>query len=164
MDPNAADPGTETSAGSGTERATVSRLIHAPAERIFAVLADPGRHHELDASGMVIGCVSGAPVGAVGDVFRMDQTFGPGREYQTDNHVIAFEPGRRFGWAVAGAGGQRLGWTWTFELEPVDGGTTVTQVYDWSAVDPTKRPERFPLISAADRESTLRRLAELTEG
>ena len=34
---------------------TVERTIAAPAEKIFALLADPGRHHEIDGSGTVTG-------------------------------------------------------------------------------------------------------------
>jgi hypothetical protein len=44
----------------------VSRRIGAPASVIFPILADPGRHRELDGSGMVRGVVSGTAICGVG--------------------------------------------------------------------------------------------------
>ena len=49
----------------------VSRRIEAPAVDIFAILADPRRHTELDGSGMLRGAVTATPVTGVGDVFVM---------------------------------------------------------------------------------------------
>lgn len=46
----------------------VSRRIGAPAEEIFRILADPGRHPDLDGSGILRGGVSDAVVSGVGDV------------------------------------------------------------------------------------------------
>jgi hypothetical protein len=48
------------------EPITVSRLIGAPASEIFRVLADPGRHGELDGSGMLRGVVSGTAISGWG--------------------------------------------------------------------------------------------------
>ena len=53
-------------AGSAYEPITVSRRIGAPASVIFPILADPGRHRELDGSGMVRGVVSGTTICGVG--------------------------------------------------------------------------------------------------
>jgi hypothetical protein len=120
---------------------SVSRRIEAPADVIFAVLADPGRHTELDGTGMLRGPKSGGPISAVGDRFVMNMYFDHfGGDYTMDNHVVEFEPARRIAWAPA-AGDERagngsspvgvpLGHRWIFELAPDGEGTVVTETYD----------------------------------
>ena len=151
----------------------VSREVAASADAVFAMLADPQRHPALDDSGMVLEPVEtgphSGPITALGQVFRMRMTMGGVNRYETDNHVVVFEPGRAIGWAVAEAGGHPLGWTWRFDLEPADGGdrvTRVTQTYDWSQVTDaeTLRTIPFPAVPRDARLETLALLAELVEG
>ncbi|MEO7752904.1 MAG: SRPBCC family protein [Terracoccus sp.] len=143
----------------------VTREVRASPEAVFAVLADPARHPALDDSGMVVRLVAGVPVTAVGQVFRMAMSMGPGNHYETDNHVTVCEPGRAIGWAVADPGQQPLGWSWRFDLEPSEGGTLVRQTYDWSGVtDPeVLRTIPFPAVPRDVREETLVLLAEAVE-
>lgn len=150
----------------------VSRDVAASPEAIFAVLADPRRHPALDDSGMVLEQVKegrrAGPITHVGQVFRMRMTMGGVNRYESDNHVFVFEPGRAIGWAVAEAGGEPLGWTWRFDLEPVEAGarvTRVTQTYDWSQVTnaETLRTIPFPAVPRDSRLETLALLAELVE-
>jgi hypothetical protein len=120
-----------------------SRRINAPAAVIFGVLADPGRHGELDGSGMLRGAVTTTPISGVGDVFVMRMYFAGLGDYEMNNHVVEYELDRRIGWepeagrghpgAVAGQDGGRWGHRWTYELAP-DGpnATIVTEVYDCS--------------------------------
>ncbi|HVV77236.1 MAG TPA: SRPBCC family protein [Mycobacteriales bacterium] len=123
---------------------TVSRRIEAPAERIFAVVADPSRHVDIDGSDMVRGAISHARIAAVGDRFEMAMFSNfLGGDYVMDNHVVEFEPGRRLAWAPA-PGDERSargrftigvppGHRWIFELEPDGPDTTVvTHSYDCS--------------------------------
>lgn len=63
-------------AGSDYKPIAVSRRIGAPAGVIFPILADPGRHRELDGSGMLRGVVSGTTISGVGDVFVMNRRGG----------------------------------------------------------------------------------------
>jgi hypothetical protein len=117
----------------------VSRRIGASAAAIFGVLADPGRHVELDGSGMVRGAVTTTPISGVGDVFVMKMYFAELGDYEMNNHVVEYEPGRRIGWEPEsgrghpGAGAGRWGHRWSYELVP-DGpdATIVTEVYDCS--------------------------------
>ena len=129
----------------------VSRRIEASAAVIFRVLADPGRHAELDGSGMVRGAVTTAPIAGVGDVFIMRMYFSGLGDYEMNNHVVEYERDRRIGWepeagrghpaaaagragaSAAGQGGSRWGHRWSYELVP-DGAdaTTVTEIYDCS--------------------------------
>ncbi|HWC33613.1 MAG TPA: SRPBCC family protein [Mycobacteriales bacterium] len=125
---------------------SVSRRIEASADRIFAVLADPGRHLDFDGSGMLRGSDGAGPLTAAGDRFVMRMYFdGMGGDYAMDNHVVEFEPGRRIAWTPSAAdervtdntGGEvgvPAGHRWSFELEP-DGpsATVVTETYDCTA-------------------------------
>lgn len=146
----------------------VSRDVAASSAAIFAVLADPRRHPALDDSGMVLEPVDGGQAGTithVGQVFRMRMTMGGVNRYETDNHVFVFEPGVAIGWRVAEAGGDPLGWTWRFDLAPVEAGTRVSQTYDWSQVTDaeTLRTIPFPAVPREARLETLALLAELVE-
>jgi hypothetical protein len=49
-----------------------------------------------------------------------------GVPYLISNKVVEYEEGRRIAWAHIG------GWRWRYEFEPVDGGTLVTETFDWS--------------------------------
>ncbi|HEX3708130.1 MAG TPA: SRPBCC family protein [Mycobacteriales bacterium] len=124
---------------------SVSRRIEAPAEQIFAVLADPNRHTELDGTDMLRGVESGGPISGVGDRFVMNMFFEHfGGPYRMDNHVVDFEPGRKIAWAPAagdekaGNGstpvGEPVGHRWIFELAPEGpDATMVTESYDCTA-------------------------------
>ncbi len=127
---------------------TVSRRIEAPAEVVFAILADPKKHLDLDGSGMLRGAVTETPVSAVGDVFAMRMYYERHGDYEMDNHVVEFEPGRRIGWEPrpgnghpdARSAGGRWGQRWSYDLRP-DGtdATVVTEIYDCSRVPDRQR-------------------------
>jgi hypothetical protein len=72
---------------------------------IFLILADPGRHRELDGSGMLRGMVSGTTICGVGHVFVMKMYFDELVGHQMINHVVKYQPDRRIGWELeAGRG------------------------------------------------------------
>jgi hypothetical protein len=120
---------------------SVSRRIAAPADRIFAVLADPRRHIDMDGSDMVRGSDDPAVTG-VGDVFTtrmVSETLGGA--YLMRNHVTEFDPDRCIAWRPAPGdelptrGGAfpldvPVGHEWRFDLVP-DGpeATVVTETY-----------------------------------
>ncbi len=123
-----------------------SRRINAPAERIFALLADPHRHLDLDGSQMLRGIAEGAAITGVGDVFVMNMYFDRlGGDYVMRNHVVEFAPPRRIAWAPAPgderSAGDRfaidesVGHRWVYDLMP-DGpdATVVTETYDCTRV------------------------------
>lgn len=132
------------------EPVTVSRRIGAPAAEIFQILADPGRHRDIDGSGTLREAAHGAVISGVGDVFVMrmhDPRIG---EFEMNNHVVEYEPDRRIGWEPEngrghpGAGEPDGGrWRrWSFELTP-DGpdATVVTEIYDCSRAPEDARAE-----------------------
>lgn len=115
-----------------TEQVTVQRLIPAPAEAIFDLLADPGRHQEIDGSGTLVGArSSGERRLALGDSFGMDMDWGV--NYATKNVVVEFEENRRIAWqtlAPKPLSYVLTGRIWRYELEPVEGGTIVRETWD----------------------------------
>ncbi len=101
-----------------------SRVLPFPAEAIFDVLASPAGHVEMDGSGTVQGVARGPERLSEGAKFKMKMKLGV--PYQMSSTVKEFEENRRIAWAHFG------GHRWRYELEPVEGGTKVTESFDWS--------------------------------
>jgi len=153
---------------------TVSRRIAAPADVIFSILADPGRHRELDGSAMLRGVVSGATLRGVGDVFVMNMFFDELGSYQMINHVVEYEQNRRIGWEPEAGRGHpnaepgaerpaRWGQRWSFELTS-DGhdATVVTEIFDCSQVPEDQRADiDYGNIWVDGMQQTLERLDAL---
>ena len=72
---------------------TVERVINATPEAIFALLADPSRHHEIDGSGTVHDAKNNPERVKLGDEFGMDMK--RGIPYSTHNVVVEFDDNRR---------------------------------------------------------------------
>ena len=137
---------------------SVSRVINASPEAIFDVVADPARHGEIDGSGMVQNVRGESKRLELGSTFGMDMKFGP-LPYRISNKVVEFDEGRLIAWAHFG------GHRWRYELEPVEGGTNVTESFDWSTARIPKAIELmgYPKQHPANMEATLDRLAALLE-
>ncbi len=132
---------------------TVERVIPAPAQRIFDVLADPALHPVIDGSGSVRKPGEGAPDRlAPGAEFGMSMRIGV--NYKITNTVVEFEEGRRVAWRHLGRQ------VWRYELEQVDGGTLVRETFDYTdALSPLAlRILRFPTRNRHAMELTLERL------
>jgi uncharacterized protein YndB with AHSA1/START domain len=135
-----------------------SIVIAAPAAEVFAVLADPRQHSRFDGSGTVRGVVTGPDRLALGSRFGMRMR--AGLPYRVRNTVVEFEQDRRIAWRHAGRH------VWRYDLEPVEGGTRVTETFDWTharlrlVFDVTP----VPRSNARAITATLRRLRELVEG
>lgn len=118
---------------------TVERTIPQPAEAIFALLADPSRHHDIDGSGSVHEAKSGPKRVKLGDQFKIAMKLGV--PYTMVSTVIEFEDNRRIAWQSQSPGftakftGGRI---WRYELEPVEGGTRVRESWDISREKATK--------------------------
>ncbi len=110
---------------------TVERVIPAPPEAIFALVADANRHKDIDGSGTVVAAKGDPEPLALGSTFGMSMKMG--LPYSMVSKVIEFEPGRRIAWQTRGpgkVGGLVGGRIWRYELEPVDGGTRVRESWD----------------------------------
>jgi uncharacterized protein YndB with AHSA1/START domain len=114
--------------------ASVERFIPAPADRIFALLADPSRHPEIDGSGTVREAKDGSQRLALGSTFGMSMK--AGFAYSMVSTVIEFEDDRRIAWQTRPVQSlpKRLvgGRIWRYELEPRDNGTLVRESWDIS--------------------------------
>jgi uncharacterized protein YndB with AHSA1/START domain len=113
---------------------SAERVIAAPPEATFDLLADASRHLDLDGSGQLRGVTSETPERlSLGATFGMSMHMGVG--YSMVNTVIEFEENRRIAWqsTLAGRWGHLLGGRiWRYELEPVGGGTLVRECWDIS--------------------------------
>jgi uncharacterized protein YndB with AHSA1/START domain len=136
-------------------KVSVERFIPAPPEAVFDVLADPARHAEIDGSGSVKAAGSKAPRRlSMGAKFGMKMKIGI--PYPITNTVVEFEENRLIGWRHFG------GHVWRYELEPVDGGTKVTETFDWSTARSPKLIERqgYPEKHPEAMARTLERLEQ----
>lgn len=123
---------------------SVAKEIPAPPHFVFALLADPAKHPEIDGSGMLRSATSSGAISGVGHTFTMKMHNEEMGDYEMINHVVEFEPGRCIAWepVLLHAGraedreeeGARSGHRWSFELEPIStGATLVTESYDCSS-------------------------------
>lgn len=157
--PGAAD--SDPSEGSADSRVvTASRVIQAPAVRIFELIAEPTQQPRWDGNGNLQQAEEGQRVHAVGDVFAMLNTSGKVRE----NHVVAFEEGREIAWKPGGQGEEPAGHRWGWRLEPQgDDATLVEHTYDWSELTDERRFEKARSTTAEMLMASIDRLAELAE-
>ncbi len=119
----------------------VERFIAAPPEAIFALLADPDRHHDIDGSGTVQSSKGGSQRLAQGSRFGMSMKVG--LPYSMVSTVIEYQEDRRIAWQTHGPtwfGRFVGGRIWRYELEPVDGGTLVAESRDMSQESALTRP------------------------
>ncbi|MDN5861555.1 MAG: SRPBCC family protein, partial [Pseudonocardia sp.] len=149
----------------------VSKVINASPKEIFALLSDPARHPDLDGSGMVRG-VEGdpQPLIAIGQSFTMNMHQDALGDYRMVNSVTAMVPEARIGWEprmdptcelASKLGDMQVGGhTFTFDLRAVDGGTKVTETYDWMSVKDEKFLAMLPIVSEEDMKGSLDKLSE----
>jgi uncharacterized protein YndB with AHSA1/START domain len=142
---------------SDSKSVSTERLIAAPADRIFAVLADPKQHCVIDGSGTVKRTRSGPERLALGSRFSMSMH--NRLPYPITNEVVEFDEGRRIAWQHIAHD------VWRYELEPRDDGTLVRETFDWSHGRGGKIIEMMgvPKQNLAAMETTLERLAAHVE-
>ena len=144
---------------------SVERVIPAPPEAIFELVADASKHHLIDGSGTVKGArQSGSQRLRLGDVFGMSMKMG--FPYATKNTVVELEENRRIAWqtGLSGPLGRLIGGrTWRYELEPVEGGTRVRESWDLSTDHMGSLLKRTPLVrqTKENMERTLERIADV---
>ena len=139
-------------------RVSAERVVPAPPQRVFDLLADPRRHPELDGSGTVRTALEGPERLYRGATFAMRMNLGG--PYEMTNTVVEFEEGRRIAWqprptnrwAALLIGGR----VWRYELEPVEDGTRVRETWDITH-------ERVPAALLAMRRLTARNMDKTLE-
>ena len=148
---------------------SATTVINAPAEAIFAVLADPALHATIDGTGWVREALDRKLLTAAGQIFRMSMYHPnhPDGTYQMANRVQVFEPPSAISWEPGNEAGDGTvsfpGWSWRYDLAPTGpSNTTVTLSYDWSAVpDPIREHIGFPPFPPEHLRNSLDHLAEL---
>ena len=144
----------------GPRRVSRSVQVAAPVAEVFALIADPHRHHDLDGSGTVRDVdVKGPHRLKEGDRFTVGMTQ-YGVPYKITSTATAVEENHVVEWQ------HPLGHKWRWELAEVSPGTTkVTETFDYSTA---KLPFVIELTgyqkkNADGIESTLTALAQRFE-
>ncbi|MGH3636954.1 SRPBCC family protein [Mycobacterium sp.] len=144
----------------GPHQVSRSVEVHAPASELFAIVADPRRHHELDGSGTVGDNIRSPAQLAEGAKFSTKMRMF-GLPYRITSTVTAVEPDRLVEWR------HPLGhrWRWEFTaVSPTD--TRITETFDYRNTgvlkDHLNYYERigFAKRNAAGIEATLSRLRD----
>ncbi len=151
------------------DHVSATTVINAPAEAIFAVLADPASHAAIDGTGWVRETLDNKPLTAGGQIFRMSMYHPdhPDGSYQMANRVQVFDPPNAISWEPGNEAddgtGSFPGWTWRYDLTPAGpSNTSVTLSYDWSAVpNPIREYIGFPPFPPEHLGNSLAHLAEL---
>jgi len=150
---------------------TATTVIDAPAETVFAVLADPAMHAAIDGTGWVCEALDDGPLTAPGQIFRMAMYHPnhPDGHYQMANRVQVLEAPSAISWEPGydvGDGGLRFGgWVWRYDLAPAGPSkSAVTLTYDWSAVpDAVREHIGFPPFPPEHLDNSLANLARLAQ-
>ncbi|TFV55783.1 dimethyladenosine transferase [Mycobacterium sp. PS03-16] len=144
----------------------VSRAVEvdAPVGEVFALVADPRRHHEFDGSGTV-GANIDAPNELVAGARFSTKMRMYGVPYRTTSTVTALRPDRLVEWR------HPFGHHWRWEFEEVSPNRTrVTETFDYRDTGPLKdavgyyRRTGFAARNATGIEETLRRLRDRFAG
>ncbi|GAA4377990.1 SRPBCC family protein [Paeniglutamicibacter cryotolerans] len=129
------------------------RIVAAGPHEIFELLSDPAMHPVIDGSGTVRASRGAAEKLVLGSTFGMDMRLGV--PYRITNRVVEFEQDKLIAWRHFN------GHRWRYELEPVAGGTLVTETWDASRLRYkwVLRPLGFTRSTGPNMERTLERLA-----
>lgn len=141
----------------GPRTVSYQTSVAAPAEELFAILANPHRHHEVDGTGTVQRKVNGPAQVALGDKFTVSMRY-YNIPYQLTSTVTRLDPGRLIEWQHPA----RHSWRWQFE-PGADGTTLVTETFDYSQAPgaPVYELVRIPALNAKGIKASLARLREM---
>ena len=147
---------------------SVERVIAAPPERIFALVADPRRHKDINGNGTVRDAVDAPERLFVGATFRLNMDFkGP---YTMVSTVIEYDENRRIAWQSRPPADEAKwrqlfgGRIWRYELEPVDGGTLVRESWDLSEERSRWIVRGYGRKTRVNMTRTLERIDQLVTG
>ncbi|HVQ97962.1 MAG TPA: SRPBCC family protein [Mycobacterium sp.] len=151
---------TVSAVDAGPRQVSRSVEVQAPAGELFAIVANPRRHRELDGSGTVRDNVYGPERLSESARFSTKMTMFK-VPYRITSTVTALEPDQLIEWR------HPMGHRWRWEFAAVGPATTrVTETFDYRRVGPIKdRINWYELTGFAKRnaagiENTLRRLRD----
>jgi hypothetical protein len=147
----------------GPKQISRSVEVNAPASELFAIVADPRRHRELDGSGLVRDNVRGPE--RLGPGARFSTNMRLGLPYRINSTVTAFKPDQLIEWS------HPFGHRWRWEFAAVTPTTTrITETFDYREAAPLTHWLRFYAVSGfakrntAAIETTLSRLSDRYSG
>ncbi|TNC26899.1 SRPBCC family protein [Amycolatopsis alkalitolerans] len=152
----------------------VSTWVGAAPDRVWALVADIGLMPRMSGELRSVEWLDGATGPALGAKFAGHSRHEAFGEWSTTSHVVEYEPGRVFGWAVEDPGHPSS--RWRFRLEPAGEGTLLSE---WMQVGPGRSGLSMAIDRMPDKEqkivfvrlrelernmtATLRQLKELAE-
>jgi uncharacterized protein YndB with AHSA1/START domain len=141
---------------SGPHVVTETRVIAAPRQALFDLVADPAMHPRIDGSGTVRAQAADGPP-RLGPGVRFGMSMRMGLPYRISNRVVEFEEGSRVAWMHM----SRAVWRW--EFRDVEGGTEVRESFDWSSARSRTIMRRFATGNAVSMRRSLERLEQLAQ-
>ena len=121
----------------GPHQVSRSVEVAAPAAELYALAADPRRHHELDGSGTVGDNISVPADMAVGSKFSTKMKM-YGVPYRITSRVTALKPNELFEWR------HPLGHRWRWEFESLSPTLTrVTETFDYRDAGALKKKLKY---------------------
>ncbi len=133
-----------------------SVVVDAPAERIYALVADLPRMGEWSPECRRVEWLDDAPGPVEGARFIGHNQGGPHglMKWSRRGRVVTADPGREFAFVTEEGG--REGTEWRYRFEKVDGGTRVTESYAVSWIPAWARLLDVPTNRAAELRRALR--------
>jgi uncharacterized membrane protein len=148
----------------GPRQVSRSVEVDAPAAELYAMVADPRRHSELDGSGTVVSNVKAPAEMAVGSKFSTSMKMF-GLPYRITSKVTELRANELVEWR------HPLGHRWRWEFEPLSATRTrVTETFDYRDAGAVKNALRyydlmgFSKANAAGIEATLSKLRDRYAG
>ncbi len=140
---------TVTVVNAGPRRISRSVTVNAPAAELFAMVADPRRHGELDGSGTVRDNVRGPSKLVAGSKFSTNMKM-YGLPYRITSTVTAVKPCELVEWR------HPMGHRWRWEFEALAPALTrVTETFDYQDAGTMKnRLKYYERIGAAESNAT----------
>ncbi|MDQ3470119.1 MAG: SRPBCC family protein [Actinomycetota bacterium] len=131
--------------------------IAAPPDTVFALVADISLPARFSRELVGAEWLDGATGPALGARFVGRNEHPRVGAWETTSTIVELEPDRRLAWAVGDTANP--GTTWRFTLEPIEGGTRLTQ---WMQIGPGPSGINSVIAAMPDKESRIihRRLAE----
>jgi Polyketide cyclase / dehydrase and lipid transport len=149
---------TVTTVDAGPNQISRAVEVNAPAAELFAIVADPRRHHELDGSGTVGENIEAPERLVAGARFSTKMTMW-GLPYRITSTVTSIKPDELVEWR------HPVGHHWRWEFSAVSPTVTrVTETFDYRGAGPVKDRLRyyertgFAKRNAAGIEATLIKL------
>jgi uncharacterized protein YndB with AHSA1/START domain len=128
----------------------VSTWIDAPPERVWRLVSDVELMPQTSSELQSVEWLDGATGPAVGARFVGRSKHEDLGEWATTSHVVEFEPGRVFAWAVEDP--EHPTAIWRFRVEPRDGGTALSE---WMQMGPARSGLSFAIDRMPEKEQKI---------